>query len=237
MDRMAFRNAGGFVNGFAQRGVGVDGGVDVVLGQLGGDGEAHLGDQFGGLVTDDVRSDDFAVRLPVDQFHKAIGFTDCGGLAAGHEGEDPDLVFQAFFLGGAFCQADTGDLRMAVGAAGEGGDFFRLLAFVETFDALDRLVAGDVGEPRRPDDVAGSINVLEAGLIIGIRGDVTAVRQLRLLAAGEDGFHADRDQGDASAEDLGLAVRALDRDFHAAAGVLGGGDLGGGQDGHAGFFQ
>ena len=215
----------------------MDGGVDVVLGQLRSDGEAHLGDQFGGLVTDDVRSDDFAVWFPVDELHKAIGFSDRGSLAAGHEGEDSDLVFQAFFLGGAFCQADAGDLRMAVGAAGEGGDFFRLLAFVESFDALDRLVAGNVGEPRRPDDVAGGVNVLEAGLIVGVGRNVTAIRQLRLLAAGEDGFHADGDQGDASAEDLGLAVRSLDRDFHAAAGVLGGGDLGGGQDGHAGFFQ
>ena len=70
---------------------------------------------------DDVRAEDLAVRLAEDDLHEAFGLADGAGLAAGHERELADLELEALFLRRALGEADAGDLRLAVGAAGEDG--------------------------------------------------------------------------------------------------------------------
>ena len=56
MDRVAFRGERRLVDDLAHRRVGVDGGVDFLAGELLVEGEAHLGDELGGVLTDDVRA-------------------------------------------------------------------------------------------------------------------------------------------------------------------------------------
>lgn len=74
MDRVAFRREGGLVDDLRHGRVGVDGGVDFVDGEFLIEGEAHFGDEFGGVVTDDVRAEKFAVFLSVEKLGEAFGF-------------------------------------------------------------------------------------------------------------------------------------------------------------------
>ena len=56
MDGVAVGIQRGLVDGFCQRWVGVDGGVDLIGGELHLEGEPHFCDQLGGIVTNDVGS-------------------------------------------------------------------------------------------------------------------------------------------------------------------------------------
>ncbi len=54
MNRVTVRGEGRFVDHFAHRWVGVDGGVDFLAGEFLVEGDSHLGDEFGGVFTDDM---------------------------------------------------------------------------------------------------------------------------------------------------------------------------------------
>lgn len=56
MNRVALCGEGGFVDHFRHRRMRMDGRVDVVDGKLLIEGETHLCDELGGVVTDDVRA-------------------------------------------------------------------------------------------------------------------------------------------------------------------------------------
>ena len=56
MDRMPVCGEGGLVDDLGHGRVGVDGGVDLLAGEFLVEGEAHLGDEFGGVLTDEVRA-------------------------------------------------------------------------------------------------------------------------------------------------------------------------------------
>src|SRR3546814_4532533 len=93
----------------------------------------------------------------------ALGFAERDGLAVADEGEAADFHLIARLLGLLFGEADAGDLRMAVGAAGD----LLLLHRVDVveagdlLDADDALVLGLVGQHRRAGDVADGV---DAGL-------------------------------------------------------------------------
>ena len=165
MDRMALASVGGFMDSLAQRGVRMDRRDDFLVGGLHGDGEAELGDHLGGIGSDDVGAEDFPVLLTDEELHKSLALADGLGLATCHEREFTDLEFEAFFLRGAFGEADAGDLRLAIGTAREDGNFFWLRASEHSFDALDGFVAGDMREPRWPNDIAGTVDAFDAGLV------------------------------------------------------------------------
>ena len=119
MDGVAAGLLGGFVDGFAERGMRVDRGDEFFVGGFHLDGESELGDHFGGVGAKNVRAEDFAVGFAEEDFDKAFAFADGKRFAAGHEGEFSDFELEAFFFGGALGQADAGHLWFAVGAAGE----------------------------------------------------------------------------------------------------------------------
>ena len=207
----------------------VDRGGDVVVGGLERDGESHLGDHFGGVGPDDVRTDEFSVRLVEEEFHEALALADRECLAAGLEGELADLELESLFLGGALGESDARDLRLAVGAAGEGALAHGGALAEHPLDGLDRLEAGDVGEPRRPDDVAGGVDAGDAGFVAVVDGEVAPVIELEGgRAARQERGDADGDEGDVGRE--GFIRAAGDGDLDA---LLGGGgflDLGAGED-------
>ena len=77
----------------------------------------------------------------VEQFGKAIGLARGNRLADGDKRDFADGVLDAGFLERALGFSNRSDLRVAIGAAGEIGDFAHLVAGdVETFDALDGLL-------------------------------------------------------------------------------------------------
>lgn len=98
MDRVAFRCEGGLVNHFRHGGVGVDGRVDFIDRELLIEGEAHFSDEFGGVVPDDVRAEEFAVFFTIEQFGEAFGFCCGNGFADCDKRDFSDHVFDAGFL-------------------------------------------------------------------------------------------------------------------------------------------
>lgn len=110
-----------FVDAFVHGWVGVDCDDEFFAGGFEAAGEGEFGDEFGGLVAHDVGSEDFASGEASDDFAEAFGVVGGDGLAEGAEGELADLVvgsgLEAPGLEGLFCEADAGDLGVAVGAA------------------------------------------------------------------------------------------------------------------------
>ena len=82
MDGVAGGDFDGFLDGFAQGGVGVDGGFNFLEGGLEVDGQAELGDHLGGVGADDVGAEDFAVGFTDDELHKTVGLADGGRTSA-----------------------------------------------------------------------------------------------------------------------------------------------------------
>jgi hypothetical protein len=176
MNRLAFARQGGFVDHLRKRRMRVDGRAQFVGRRFERDGQADFRDEFGRVRADDVRAEDFAVRLADDELHEALGIARRDRLAAGLVGELADLEFEALFLRLLFGHADAGDLRLAIGAAGEHGHLVRLLAGDEkTFHRLDRLVRGDVRQPGRPDDVARAVDALDRRLVAVVGLEITAI--------------------------------------------------------------
>ena len=239
MDRVALAGVGGFMDGLAQRGVRVDRRDDFLVGGLHGDGEAKFGDHLGGVGSDDVGAEDFAVLLTDEELHESIALADGLGLAAGHEREFADLEFEAFFLRGAFGEADAGDLRLAIGAAREDGNLLGLGSGEHSFDALDGFVAGDMREPGWPNDVSSAVDAFNAGLVAVVGFEVTLGVGLELHAFRHEGRNADGHERDVGFEDfVGLAA---DGEANPFVGRLGFVHLGFGEDFDAlfgeGFFE
>lgn len=108
-----------------------------------------------------------------DEFDEAFGLCGGDGASAGAVGEFGYFVAESFFFGLLFCEADGGDLGLAVGAGGSGGDFVGFLLGVEdAFYGFDGFVGGDVGEPWRAYDVAGGVDGGDVGLVAGVGFDV-----------------------------------------------------------------
>ena len=239
VDRMPLAGVGGFMDGLAQSGVRVDRRDDFLVGGLHGDREAELGDHLGGVGPDDMGTEDFAVLLADEELNESLALADGKGFAAGHEWEFADLEFEAFFLRGAFGEADTGDLRLAIGAAGEDGNFLGLGSGEHSFDALDSFVAGDMCEPGWPNDVTGAVDAFDAGLVAVVGFEVTFGVGFELHAFRHEGRNADGHECDVGFKDfIGLAA---DGEANAFIGRLGFVHLGFGENFDAllgeGFFE
>src|SRR5262249_39124384 len=146
--------------GLVHRRMGVHGADDFFGGGFEAAGEGEFGDEFGGLVADDVGAEDFAAGEAADDLGEAVGGAGGDGLAQGGEGEGADGVVLVLDLAelfeGLFGVADAGDLGVAVGAAGDDRvvDRDRLVGHLgvlglpgDALDAEDGFFAGDVGEP------------------------------------------------------------------------------------------
>ena len=232
---MALRDFRRFLDHLGQSRMGVDGGFDFVPGGFEVHGEADLGDHFGAFGADHVRANDLTVRFAVDDFDEAFRLTCRQGFAAGLVGEFADLVFEALLLRGALGETNAGNLRMAVGAAWEDADLLGLVLGKHAFDSLDGLVAGDVGEPRWPDDVAGAVDAFDVGFVAVVGVEPAAVAELQFDAAGQHGGDADGDEGYVGLD--GFIGRTFDGDLDALAVLRGAGDLGVGEDANAGLGQ
>lgn len=215
--------------------------MDFLGGEFLVEGEAHFGDEFGGVVSDDVCTEEFAVFFAVEEFGEAVGLASGDGFSDGDEGDFADGVFDAGFLEGAFGFSDGGDLGVAVGAAGEVVDFTGCVAGdVEAFDGLDGFEGGDVGEPWRAGDVASGVDAGDGGFVAVADLDVAAIGEGGLGAAGEDGLDADGDEADGGG-DGAVFLGPFDGEGDGGAVVGGLGDLGVGEDADAlfdeGFFE
>ena len=98
---------------------------------------------------------------------------------------------------------------MAVSAAWEDGNLLRLVAGLEhTLNALHRLITRDVSKPGRTNDITGSIDTFDAGLITGVCLQPTALRKFQIHAGWQNGHDANGDQADFCFD--GFGHRAFD---------------------------
>src|SRR5206468_706291 len=93
-----------------------------------------------------------------------LGLTERDRLAVADEREAPDPDLVSGLLGGGLREADRGDLRAAIGAAGDQPLVHRMrMEALDRFDADDALVLGLVREHRRARDVADRIDARHVG--------------------------------------------------------------------------
>ena len=97
MNRLVERAACGLVHRFAQSGMGVDAGFDVVVRRFKREGQPQFCNHLRRLRTNNVRAEQFAVRFAENEFNEAVYFTDSAGLATGAERKSPDPEFQTLF--------------------------------------------------------------------------------------------------------------------------------------------
>src|SRR6476660_1852522 len=103
-----------------------------------------------------MRAQQFAGGTVEDGLDEAAGFPECRCLAVANEGKATDAAgmspAQRFLLR----QADTGYLRMAIGASGNAGAIKFTVAFpkMDVFDTGHRFMACLVCQPRRATYVA-----------------------------------------------------------------------------------
>ena len=128
-----------------------------------------------------MRTQNFAVLFAHQKLNEAFRSPRCDGLTRCLEGEFADLVFDAFFLELILGLTDRSDLRDAVSAAREIGHLLRLAVTKHALHRLNRFVGRHMREPRWPNDVAGRVDPLDAGFVVAIDFDVTAI--LRELGA------------------------------------------------------
>src|SRR5690554_4026906 len=91
---------------------------DLSLGSFELTGEDQLRKQFGDVLTDHMRAQQFTILLVEDELHETIALPGCQGTAAGLEGELADLDIAAGFSSLLFGHTHARDLRMSIGAAG-----------------------------------------------------------------------------------------------------------------------
>src|SRR6185369_7666920 len=108
------------------------------------------------LRADDVGAEQLARRLVEDRLHQPLRLAEPDRLAVRLIGKAADADGTAIGAGRRLGQADAGDLRSAVGTAGDVRDDERAHALDagEMFDADHPLVHGLVRQPRRTDDIA-----------------------------------------------------------------------------------
>ena len=180
-------------------------------------------DQLGHFGADHMRAQKLACPGVEDGLDQAFRLAQGDGLAIADEGEAAHLDVVACGFGLGLGQADAGDLRVAIGAAGDaiGFDGVRMAARDE-FGHHDAFVAGLVGEPGCTCDVTDGIEPVHAGAAVGVCHDMGAVNlDAQFLQPQSFGIADDAHGGDDRVEChfLNLAV-FFDMGGHRAFGAV-----------------
>src|SRR5450759_87728 len=190
-------------------------------------------DQFGNLDADHVGAEQLPGLLVEDHFDQALVLAERNRLAIADEGKAANTDVVLFILGRLFGQADRGDLRRAIGAAGDQQLVHRMrLQALDRLDADHAFVLGLVCQHRRAGDVADGVEAGHVGLAEGIDHDAAALGfQPKLFQPEIFDIAGDADGGDHALGGDGLCLAALlDGGGDAVALLVELGHLGVGQD-------
>src|ERR1700754_2534103 len=225
----AFIHLGGHADGFAERGVRVDGAADVAGFGAHFDGERELGDEVTGVHADDAGADD-AMSLFVEQeLGEAFGAVDADGAAGGCPGELADADLQTLFLRFPLGHADPGDFRIRIGHRRNHAGVEEALLARRRFGGHLGFVRGLVRQHGLADEVADGEDVLDVGTHLAIDRDGAAVGDFhaRLVGANLVAVRRAADGNEDAIEQLGLGnAFAFEGDFDALLGGLRLDDLG-----------
>src|SRR5579864_1685863 len=123
-----------------------------------------------------MRAEELAGLLVEDRLGKPLRFAKRDRLTVADEGDLADANLVAGFLCPLFRQANRGDLRAAIGAAGDLQLVDRVwLQPGDRLDADDPLMLGLVGEERRSGDIADRVNAGHIGAAVAVDNDGAAL--------------------------------------------------------------
>ena len=121
-------------------------------------------DQLGDFGADHVRAQELPGLLVEDHLDHALVLAERDRLAVAGERETADADVELLLLGGLLGEADRGDLRRAIGAAGDEPLVQRMrMQSLDRLDADDALMFGLVSKQRRARDVADGIDAGHIG--------------------------------------------------------------------------
>src|SRR5580704_3714464 len=174
----------------------------VTLNELGDFGADHVGaEQLAGLLVE-------------DHLDQALVLAERDRLAVADEGEAADADLDLLLLSRLLGEADGGDLRRAIGAAGNEPLVDRMrMQSLDRLDADDAFVLGLVRQERRAGDVADGIDAGRAGLADAVNDDGAALGfyaeffQAEILDIADD---ADRGDDAIDGERLRAALAVID---------------------------
>ena len=191
-------------------------------------------DQLGHLGADHVRPEQLPGLGIEHRLDQPVRLAQGDGLAVAGEGEAADLDREPQLLGLGLGEADAGDLRLAIGAAGDLALVHRVgVQALDRLDADHPLVLGLVGEHRRAGDVPDRVEAGHVGAAEPVGDDDAPLdRHAELVQADPLDVADDPHRRDQllRRQRLGLAVRALDRGGHRIGALLDLGYLGPGED-------
>ena len=181
-------------------------------------------DQFRHLGADHVRAEQLAGLLVEDHLDETLVLAERDRLAVADEREAADADFAATFLGFRLGQSDGGDLRMAIGAAGNevlvGGVRMQALDGLDTDHAL---MLGLVRQHRRAGDIADGVDAGDIGLAKTADHDAATVgldAELLQPEIFDIADHADRGNHPVDLDGLRLALAVIEGRDHAVALLL-----------------
>src|SRR5262249_35085271 len=115
-------------------------------------------------------------RLVEDDLYQTLIFTKCDRLAVADERKAANADVALLLLGGLLGEADRGDLRRAIGAAGNEALVHRMrLEALDRLDADDTFVLRLVRKQRRARNVADGVDARHVGAAIAVDHDCAAV--------------------------------------------------------------
>src|SRR6185295_12860994 len=163
---------------------------------------------------DHMRAEELAAVGIEDGLHQALVFAERDGLAVADKGKAADFDGAALLLGSLFGQPHAGDLRLAVGAAGN----LRLvegmwLQALDGFHAHHPLTLRLVRKHRRSGYIADGVDTRHAGAAVAVGGDGRAVRfdaellEPEVLDIADHAYGTDHALG---AKTLGRALAVVD---------------------------
>ena len=116
------------------------------------------------ILADDGGAEQALVVAAEDELHESLGLTEDLGARVRTEARLASLARQVLCAGVVFRQADRGDLGNCPDAEGlEARDGLLVLELERVADRHARLLHGRGREPRKADDVAGGVDVRDAG--------------------------------------------------------------------------
>src|SRR5210317_653127 len=165
MNGFAVHGSSRFSQGFAHGWVSMDSLVNFIDRSFQFHPQSVFGDQFGGVGSNDMSTQDFPVFLAHDNFYKSFWVVDRHRLAGCSKRKFADLVSNSLFLGLFLGHPYTGHLWLAIGTTGESTHWNGIGMTKHPVDRLHCPIGGHMSQPGWSNDISGRIDAWERGLI------------------------------------------------------------------------
>ena len=225
VDRALTHGHAGFFYGFRHGRVGMNRAGEVFGAATVFHVRDDLADEFTGILTENLRAEDFVGLGVGDDFNIAVAGVVGEGAGVGGEVEFADVDGESLGLGGVFAETDGGDLGLGVDDGGHEVPIDVAVFAGDPFGDGDAVFLGFVGEHGTVDDVADGPYAGNGGLELGVYLNAFFVGE-RNAGGGEiemvgEGAATDGDEDLVCGELENLAVALGGEDTFGETGYLG----------------